>query len=257
MATHVQVTTAAVRGAVIDEQGSALAGADVSIANVDTGFSRSTKSGADGEYKPFGALNSGSMTYFTRASQSNYHSLQTMFQSRFQRNSTLQIAYTWSKLISDTELIDTPNLNIDYYNPRADRGPDILNHPHIFLANVIYNLPTLQNQSAPIRQALGAWELTSIVSVATGPSMNAIMGSSPIGDPSGTGGGGNEVPMRVAGQGCRANTGDARQWLNPNMYTLNGSRPARLETMALASAWDLATAMWTFLSGRPSSLPSG
>jgi len=180
-----------------------------------TGCSRSS-------FKPFGALNSGSMTYFTRAGQSNYHSLQTMFQSRFQRNSTLQIAYTWSKLISDTELIDTPNLNIDYYNPRANRGPDILNHPHIFSANVIYNLPTLQNQSAPIRQALGSWELTSIVSVATGPSMNAIMGNSPIGDPSGTGGGGNEVPMRVAGQGCRANTGDARQWFNPNMYTLNG-----------------------------------
>jgi len=71
VATHVQVTTAAVRGAVIDEHGSALAGADVSITNVDTGFSRSTKSGADGEYKPFGALNSGLMIHFMRASQSN------------------------------------------------------------------------------------------------------------------------------------------------------------------------------------------
>jgi len=173
-------------------------------------------------YRPFGAMNQGSMTYFTRSGQSNYHSLQTFFQSRFQRNSTVQVAYTWSKLISDTQLIDTPNNNVDFYNPRANRGPDILNRPHILSANWIYNLPTLQNQSAPVRNALGAWELTSIISLASGPSMTGIMGGVPIGDLAGTGGGGNEVPMRVAGQGCRANTGDSRQWFNPNRFTLNG-----------------------------------
>src|SRR5437660_8621231 len=45
-----QVTTAAVRGTVMDEQGAALAGADVSITNTDTGLTRSTKAGSDGEY---------------------------------------------------------------------------------------------------------------------------------------------------------------------------------------------------------------
>jgi len=173
-------------------------------------------------YRPFGAMNQGSMTYFTRSGQSNYHSLQTFFQSRFHNNSTVQVAYTWSKLISDTQLIDSPNNNVDFYNPRANRGPDILNRPHILSANWIYNLPALQNQSAPVRNALGAWELTSIISIASGPSMTGIMGGVPIGDLSATGGGGNEVPMRVAGQGCRANTGDSRQWFNPNRYTLNG-----------------------------------
>ena len=173
-------------------------------------------------YRPFGAMNQGSMTYFTRSGQSNYHSLQTFFQSRFHNNSTVQVAYTWSKLISDTQLIDTPNNNVDFYNPRANRGPDILNRPHILSANWIYNLPALQNQSAPVRNALGSWELTSIISIASGPSMTGIMGGVPIGDLSGTGGGGNEVPMRVKGQGCRANTGDSRQWFNPNMFTLNG-----------------------------------
>jgi hypothetical protein len=48
------------------------------------------------------------------------------------------------------------------------------------------------------------------------------MGGVPIGDLSATGGGGNQVPMRVAGQGCRAHTSDSRQWFNPNMFTLNG-----------------------------------
>ena len=87
---------------------------------------------------------------------------------------------------------------------------------------MIYNLPTLQNQNGFVRTVLGSWELTSIFSMASGPSMTGIMGNAPIGDLSGTGGGGNEVPMRVAGQGCRAHTGDSRQWFNPNMFTLNG-----------------------------------
>jgi len=47
---HAQVITASVRGAVSDEQGAAIAGADVSITNQDTGYTRSMKSGADGEF---------------------------------------------------------------------------------------------------------------------------------------------------------------------------------------------------------------
>jgi len=56
---HAQVITAAVRGTVTDPQGAAVAGADVSVTNVDTGFTRSAKSGTDGEYNfpdlPLGA----------------------------------------------------------------------------------------------------------------------------------------------------------------------------------------------------------
>ncbi len=37
---HAQVITAAVRGTVTDPQGAAVAGADVSVTNVDTGFTR-------------------------------------------------------------------------------------------------------------------------------------------------------------------------------------------------------------------------
>src|SRR6266852_90258 len=47
---HAQVITAAVRGAVTDEQGAAIAGAEVTITNVDTSFSRTATSGSDGVY---------------------------------------------------------------------------------------------------------------------------------------------------------------------------------------------------------------
>src|SRR6266487_4804510 len=44
---HAQVVTASVRGAVTDQQGAAVAGADVSITNEDTGYTRSMKTGSE------------------------------------------------------------------------------------------------------------------------------------------------------------------------------------------------------------------
>ena len=174
--------------------------------------------------RPFGALHGdNTLTYYTRSASSSYNSLQAMFNMRFSRNSIVQAAYTWSKLISDTQLIDTPALNVDFYNPSANRGPDQLNRPQILTVNFVYNLPTLQNQNGFVRGALGSWEISSIISEAAGPSLTPIINSiSNIGDPSGTGGAGALRPMRVAGQPCRASGTDSRQWLNPNAYTMNG-----------------------------------
>src|ERR1700674_1490308 len=45
-----QVLTAAVRGTVTDEQGAAIAGAEVTITNVETSFSRTAITGSDGVY---------------------------------------------------------------------------------------------------------------------------------------------------------------------------------------------------------------
>src|SRR5437660_3819235 len=45
-----QVTTADVRGTIMDEQGAAVAGADVTITSSNTGYTRSMKSATDGAY---------------------------------------------------------------------------------------------------------------------------------------------------------------------------------------------------------------
>src|SRR5260370_40309851 len=52
--------------------------------------------------------------------------------------------------------------------------------------------------------------------------MRRIRGNFRGGEATGTGLAAMGVPMGVAGQGCRANTSDSRQWFNPNMFTLNG-----------------------------------
>jgi hypothetical protein len=175
--------------------------------------------------RPYGALRGDqTLTYYTRNASSSYNSLQALFNMRFTRNSIFQVAYTWSKLISDTQLIDTPGLNVDHYNPSANRGPDLLNRPQILVANMVYNLPTLQDRDKFVRGALGSWELSTIVNLAAGPSLTPITNGvgGGLGDPSGTGGAGSLRPMRVTGQPCRASSSDGRQWLNPNAYTMNG-----------------------------------
>jgi len=200
-------------------------GCSVALANcLNASGVPETASQARTALRPFGPLKGdNSLTYYTRNASSSYNSLQALFNMRFSRNSIFQVAYTWSKLISDTQLIDTPALNVDPYNPSASRGPDLLNRPQILVANLVYNLPTLQGRDKYVRGALGSWEVSGIVNLATGPSLTPIINSiANLGDPSGTGSNSLERPMRVAGQPCRVSGPDGRQWLNPNAYTMNG-----------------------------------
>src|SRR5258708_35316121 len=124
-----------------------------------------------------------------------------------------QASYTYSRLLWDPQRIDTPQPNLDPYNLRADWGPDILNHTHIFHANVVYNLPELNDKNAIERTALGGWELTPIFSASTGPNLDWLMslgGTDTVGDPMGVGNGGavgREPGNPLPSQPCRANTG--------------------------------------------------
>jgi hypothetical protein len=181
------------------------------------------------DLRPFGAaVGDNGIKYYTHASSASYHSLQAQFIGKMGSRANFQAAYTYSKLLSDSQRIDTPAFNVDAYNLKSDWGPDILNHTHIFSANVIYHLPYLADKNIVERAALGGWEVTPIVSIASGPSITtfaSLGGTGAVGDPMGVGGGGatsRERANRVAGQSCRANTSDNTQWLNPAVYTMNG-----------------------------------
>ena len=192
-----------------------------------------------GSLRPYSAIvGNNSIAYWTRQSDSSYNSLQMLFNMRFQRNSVVQMAYTWSKLISNAARVDSPSqLAVDAFNLDASRGLDPLNRPHIFSLNIVYNLPTLQNQNGFVRSALGSWEVGTIVNMATGPSMTPVIGGlDNVSDPSGVGRGGarnSERPMRVAGQPCRGDLRDGFRWLNPNAYTMNGFQLGKIGSSAV------------------------
>jgi len=181
----------------------------------------------DNTLKPFDALESGSIPFFAHHGSAKYDSLQTAFTSRFHHNSTFQLAYTYSKTYADTLLKVSNgggNLVIDPFNLRNGYGLNPLNRPHIFSANVVYNLPTLQNMNRLVRNSLGSWGITSIVSLSSGHSLTPVIGGiSNVNDPSGIGNGGNaQRPNLVPGQPCRNPSFKNFQWINPNRYTMDG-----------------------------------
>jgi hypothetical protein len=190
-------------------------------------FAQSNGNTAGNLLKPFDALKSGGIGVYSHHGSSQYDSLQTAFTTRFQRNSSFQLSYTFSRTFSDTSLHISNGAGsqvIDPFNLRTGYGPATINRPHILAANVIYNLPALQNMERYVRSVLGSWELGSLVNISSGSSFTPVIGGlSNVNDPSGIGnGGGNQLPNIVPGQPCRNPSFDNFQWVNPKRYTMNG-----------------------------------
>src|ERR1700719_379376 len=176
--------------------------------------------------RPFGAgRGNQSIRYYSHGSSSNYQALQAFYNMRIRSRATFQAAYTWSKLLADSQRLDTPAPNLDGTDRHVTYGPDILNHPQIFSGSFVYELPALCSWHGVVRQVLGGWEASTIVAIASGPSITPLVSIQGLGDPSGVGSGDAtsfERPDRVAGQPCRASGADSQTYLNPNMFSVNG-----------------------------------
>jgi len=196
-------------------------------------FAQSNGNAAGNLLRPLNALTTGELPFFAHRGSGRYDSLQTAFTTRFQRNSLFQLSYTYSKTFSDTYLHvnngnGTGGLVLDPFNRRAGYGLASINRPHIFSANVVYNLPTLQDAPRFVRGPFGSWQLSSIINLSSGSSYTPFIGGiSNVNDPSGIGNGtGNalfsQMPNIVPGQPCRNPSFDNFQWINPKRYTMNG-----------------------------------
>src|SRR5216683_6611249 len=75
--------------------------------------------------KPFPFNQSAQMPIWIHTDDPIYHSLQTMFSNKFQNNSMLQVAYTFSKNLGDTTFgyVGTNTIFADNTNHRQNRGP--------------------------------------------------------------------------------------------------------------------------------------
>ena len=190
-------------------------------------FAQSNGNSAGNALKPFNALTSGQIPFYTHHGSGQYDSLQTLFSTHFHRGSIFQATYTFSKTYSDTLLHVNNgggNLVIDPFNLRSGYGLATIHRPHIFSANMIYNTPTLNNMERVVRDIFGSWEAGTIVNISSGSAYTPLIGGiSNVNDPSGIGNGaGAQRPNIVPGQPCRNPSFKDFQWINPNRYTLNG-----------------------------------
>ncbi len=101
---------------------------------------------------------------------SNYNSLQASLNKRFSKGLTVQVAYTWSKLL--TNMPQDRALGVyDSYNIASNYGPSTLNTPQMFVASYVYDLPFYRSQSGFLGRVLGGWELSGITTIQSGQSL--------------------------------------------------------------------------------------
>ena len=155
--------------------------------------------------------------------------MQALFRTRI-KGIDGQFAYTWSKSLADTDITNSGGAGqlstlLDVTNPHMDYGPTPINRPHVFVANLVYDIPSFTGHSAIVKGVFGGWELASILSYASGPSITVFNGGTPDGAPGGWSGAGtgqtSDRPFRVSGQSCYASGGQKNLWLNSNAWTVD------------------------------------
>ena len=108
-----------------------------------------------------------SINMITPQFNSNYNSLQVLGQRRLTGASQINVAYTWSKNLTDN-ISDRSDAPENSYNNRLDRGRAVLDRRHIFTANYIYDLPFFEDQKGFVGHVLGGWEVSGIITLQTG-----------------------------------------------------------------------------------------
>lgn len=114
--------------------------------------------------------------YLDNSQTSWYHSWQTTLRRRFSKGLTLAVRYTWGKQLStdsgDIGAYYQNNANVraqDFFNLRPEWGPADGDITSYFSSDWVYQLPALSSLSSPIlRQALGGWQVSGVLSAGTG-----------------------------------------------------------------------------------------
>ena len=137
---------------------------------------------ADGtEFFPANATrrnpNFGPIDYRTNGGRSVYNSLQTAVQKRFSRNYQVQVSYTLSKAMDNTQAqlgADANNTSVyaqDPYNRDADWARSDFDIRHVLTSNFVWELP------GPSTSALfGGWQMNGIVTARTGVPFTPALG---------------------------------------------------------------------------------
>lgn len=108
-----------------------------------------------------------SITMLQPRYNSNYHSLQVSAQHRFAKESQVQLAYTFSKNLTDSQN-DRSNAPQDTYDTKAEYSRATLDRRHVFSLNYIYQLPFFTDQNGFVGKTLGGWQASGIINLQSG-----------------------------------------------------------------------------------------
>lgn len=99
---------------------------------------------------------------------SNYHSLQVQVQKKFRSKSLVNVAYTWSRAMTDNQTDRSTAAQDTYCAHNCEYGPSQSDRRHIFTTNFIWELPFFRDQQGWVGHTLGGWEFSTILTAQTG-----------------------------------------------------------------------------------------
>ncbi len=108
-----------------------------------------------------------SINMITPQFNSNYHSLQTLAQRRLSGASQINVAYTWSRNMTDNQT-DRSTAPENSYNIHGDYGRATLDRRHVFTANYVYEVPFFSKRHDLAGNVLGGWQVSGIVTLQSG-----------------------------------------------------------------------------------------
>jgi len=152
--------------------------ASVGIAGCDTALnSANNPNNCINRARPFRGF--GSLVDRQTSATSRYHGLLTSFRLRPTRGITAQLAYTFSKNLTDAtndrDAIDVPQIRT---NLHLERAVSRLDRTHVFVASYVYEVPTFHTGFAASgvgRQLLSGWEIAGITTAQTGLVLNRVV----------------------------------------------------------------------------------
>ncbi len=128
----------------------------------------------------------GSIGQSSQDLNSNYNSLQLSAQRRFTRGLTVLANYTFSKSLDDVPngqgnagIASQSDSPIPWYIPgrhQFDYGRSDFDHAHNFVASFVWDTPRLTHSNMFVRNAIGNWEATGILSAVSGGPLTILAG---------------------------------------------------------------------------------
>jgi hypothetical protein len=103
-------------------------------------------------------------------------------QKRFSANNLINLAYTWSKAMTDNGS-DRANAPQNFYDRRADYALSPLDRRHVLTVAYVYDLPFFKDQKNFLGYVAGGWQLSGIFSYNSGTpvTVTSALGNDPGG----------------------------------------------------------------------------
>ncbi len=98
---------------------------------------------------------------------SNYHSLQASAQVRMANVSQINLAYTWSKNLTNSPN-DRSGYPQDTYDLRSEYQRATLDRTHVLTLDYVYEIPFRRHQQGFIGKTLGGWQASGIITLNSG-----------------------------------------------------------------------------------------